>query len=371
MVKFIFGRELVSEDELFNREVELDIVVKSCSLRQPLAVIGYRRIGKSSLLNIAKLRLEHNFIVAKFSVEGVSSLEDYAERLSKALILEAISKSLRLRIKEYVGVRIGRALNMFLGSIKELGVRLDNVEFYIKTHNDFIEGRIKPVEFIGEVLDLPQRVGEDLNKPVVVMIDEFQQVRMLKQPFPNILRLMRSRFQSHSRVNYIISGSEIGVMEGMLNKRDQPFYAFFRILRLEPFSRETSISFLRDGLKELGATCSESVLEHVYEITRGFPAWLNLAGIKLLEGSCSVESFLRDPTIKSVVNMDLSGLTRKELNVLKSIAKGSRTPSELKVSNVFRVLKALRRRGLIDKGDEGYFIVDPIIEYTLKHELLA
>lgn len=56
MVRFVFRRELIGEDELFNREAELNIVVKSFSLHQPLAVVGYRRVGKSSLLNIAKIK---------------------------------------------------------------------------------------------------------------------------------------------------------------------------------------------------------------------------------------------------------------------------------------------------------------------------
>jgi len=366
MTKFVFGRELMSEDELFDRESELDIIIRSCKVRQPLAIIGYRRVGKSSLLNIAKLKLENDFIIAKFSAEGVVSLESFAERLSKTLILEAVSKSLRLRAKVYINERINRALNMFLGSVKELKIKLDNIEFYIKMYNDFIEKRIKPSEFVEEVLDLPQRIGEDLNKQVVIMIDEFQQIRMLKQPFPNILRLMRNKFQSHNRVNYIISGSEVGIMEDMLNKRDQPFYAFFRILRLEPFNKEISINFLKSGLDTLGIKCDEHILERVYEITKGFPAWLNLAGIRLSENNCNIEAFLNDPTIKSMINADLDGLTKKELNVLKLIAKGNKKPSELGVSNIFRVLKALRKRGLIDKGEDGYFIIDPIIEYTLK-----
>ncbi|MEM2021355.1 MAG: hypothetical protein QXP80_03905 [Zestosphaera sp.] len=39
----------------------------------------------------------------------------------------------------------------------------------------------------------------------------------------------------------------------------------------------------------------------------GFHAWLSLVGMKLSEGMCDVRSFLRDPTLESLVRADVNG----------------------------------------------------------------
>ncbi|QKR00871.1 hypothetical protein GWK48_11190 [Metallosphaera tengchongensis] len=42
-----------------------------------------------------------------------------------------------------------------------------------------------------------------------MIMDEFQKIRYLRQPFPRILEVMRKRFQESDLVEVIISGSEV------------------------------------------------------------------------------------------------------------------------------------------------------------------
>ena len=92
------------------------------------------------------------------------------------------------------------SLNQFLGSIRSLNIRMPNLEIYVDRYTLFKERRLKPSEVLDDVLLLPQRVAEDAGKNVVLMIDEFQKIRALKQPFP--------RSQGSRDVEVIISGSE-------------------------------------------------------------------------------------------------------------------------------------------------------------------
>ena len=359
-MQFIFGREL-TEGELYDRKEELNLVVNSYATRQPLAIIGFRRNGKSSILNASKSILEEmGILVIKFNLEGISNLNDYSRRFIDSMLKE-LSK--RYKIK-YYKEELKKFINMFLGSISQINVRLSNLEFSFDRYNDYIENRIKASEILENILDMPEKLAEDLNENIVVIIDEFQYVRTLKQPFPEILRLLRSKFNSHIHVQYIISGSEVGILDQLLNSKNEPFYAFFRTLEIKPFTRQETIDFLKAGFKSYSINCEIGIIEKIYEVTRGIPAWLNLAGIDLVESKCDVSRFLNDSTYKNIINYELKNLTKNEMLVLRGLSMDMKV-SEIIISNKFRILTSLIKKGIIIKEDKNYRISDNLIRYCI------
>ncbi|WMT50563.1 MAG: ATP-binding protein [Ferroplasma sp.] len=363
-MKFIFGREL-DTDEIYDRKDEINSIIKSCNIRQPLAIIGYRRMGKSSILNAAKTILEkQDMIVIKFNVEGISSIKEYSDRLLMSM-MDSLSKKYKIK---YYKEEIKRRINLFLGSIEQIGLKVDNFEILFKRYSDYLDHRLKTSEIIETVLDMPEKLAEDLRLRIIVMIDEFQYIRVLKEPFPDILRVMRSKFNQHKLVNYIISGSEIGILDEMLNDKNEPFYAFFRTIEIGAFSYVQSIDFLTTGLKSEGINCDREILENVYQITSGIPAWLNLAGIDLTD-KCSIDSFLKDPTYRNIINRELAGLTKNETAMMKELSQNTRL-SEISISNKYRVVQSLINKGLIKKYENNYVVVDSLVKYYIENNLL-
>jgi len=95
-MQFIFGREL-NEGELYDRKNEVNTILNSYKTRQPIGVIGFRRVGKSSILNNVKYLLEKdNVLVLKFSIEGISNLNEYSNRLIYSMLKE-LSKKYKLK----------------------------------------------------------------------------------------------------------------------------------------------------------------------------------------------------------------------------------------------------------------------------------
>ncbi|BCU67747.1 hypothetical protein HS7_11840 [Sulfolobales archaeon HS-7] len=174
------------------------------------------------------------------------------------------------------------------------------------------------------------------------------------------MELTRKRLQESKNVEVMISGSETGIIEEMITGAKEPFYNYFKIERLKPFDKETSVRFLDEGLKD---RCKEHY-EKVYEITEGIPAWLNLAGL-VFERECKIEVFLEDPNVEIELRRDLEGLTKNEIKVLKGLAREDKL-SEVKVSNIYRVIKILKNRGLVDKVDHEYRVIDPILSFYLR-----
>ncbi|MGC9226595.1 AAA family ATPase [Caldivirga sp.] len=167
-------------------------------------------------------------------------------------------------------------------------------------------------------------------------------------------------------VEYVIAGSEVGIMRELLSKNDQPFFAFFRVIELKPFNKDTNISFLREGLMESGVDCTVDTLEKAYELMGGFPAWLNLAGLRMVEGGCDKWFILSGPTVKFIIESELSNLNPNQLRLLKALAVGVKL-SKSNVRKPNRVLTELIAKGLVEKLGWGrYRIVDPLLASYLK-----
>ncbi len=363
-MKFIFGREL-DTDEIYDREDEINSILRSCDVRQPVAITGYRRMGKSSVMNVAKSILEkQNITVIKFNLEGISTVKDYSNRLITSL-MDSISKKYKIK---YYKEEIKRRINLFLGSIEQIGLKIDNFEVLINRYNDYLDQRLKTSEILESVLDMPEKLAEDLKIKIVVMIDEFQYIRVLKEPFPDILRIMRSRFNQHKLVNYVISGSEIGILDKMLNDKNEPFYAFFRTIEIGSFNHEQSLDFLTKGLASEGISCDPEILETAYKITSGIPAWLNLAGIDLT-GKCSIDSFLNDPTYRNIIARELSGLTKNEISIMKDLSLDKAMP-EISISNKYRVIQSLINKGLVKMDKKNYKVSDSLTKYYIEKNLI-
>lgn len=361
-MQFIFGREL-DVGELYDRENEINAILNSYRTRQPLGIVGFRRVGKSSILNNVKYLLEKdNVLVLKFSIEGISSLNEYSNRLIYSMLKE-LSKKYKLK---YYKEEIKRTINKFLGSISQINLKLPDFEITLNKYNDYLENRIKASEIMENLIDLPEKLAENLGQKIVVIMDEFQYIRMLKEPFPEILRLMRSKFNEHVNVQYIISGSEIGIINELLNNKDQPFYAFFRIIDILPFDKDQSINFLEQGIESYNKKCDRKILEKIYDITSGMPGWLNLAGLDLVEHNCDIGYFLNDQTYKNIVSYELNRLTKNEIYLLKELSINKKM-SEIKVSNKYRVIRSLMNRGLLMKDKNEFVVPDGLIRYYLRN----
>ena len=360
-MEFIFGREL-NKKELYDRDNEINKILNSYKTRQPVAVIGFRRMGKSSILNAVKSILgENNVFVIKFNIEGISNLQDYSNRLIESVIVE-LSKKYRLK---YYKEEIKRLINRFIGSINQVNIKLNDVEIILNKYNDYMENMIRASEVIEDIINLPEKMAKNIHEKIVVIIDEFQYIRFLKQPFHEILRIMRSKFNEHTDVQYIISGSEIGIIDELLNNKNEPFYAFFRIIKVLPFNKNESINFLKEGLENYNIKCDKAILEEIYEITSGIPAWLNLAGLDLAENNCNISSFLNDDTYKNIIKYELNNLTKNEFLLLKELSY--KKIKEIKISNKYRIMKSLINKGLLTKDQDKYLLVDGLLHYYLKN----
>jgi hypothetical protein len=87
-------------------------------------------------VNYIKIKARDEYIVAKVSLEGITSIGEFVDELTNKLILETLSNSLKIRVKSAFSSLVA-SLNQFLGSIKSLGIKTPNLEFYIDRYSLF------------------------------------------------------------------------------------------------------------------------------------------------------------------------------------------------------------------------------------------
>ncbi|MBI2373339.1 MAG: ATP-binding protein [Deltaproteobacteria bacterium] len=142
-------------------------------------------------------------------------------------------------------------------------------------------------DFFRRCLDLPEQLATALGLHVVVAWDEFQELSTLPRgkAIPDPLPLMRTAWQKHQRVGYVISGSARSMLLELVTSKRSPFFQHFAIMDLEPFPAQDGIAMLtacapadRPIPKALAARAVDSV--------GGHPFYLQLLGEALT---------LRDP----------------------------------------------------------------------------
>ena len=385
MVNFSFGAP-VSNENFFNRESELSYLEKRLfaigkGSRNDIAVIGPRRVGKSSLvLQMAEHARMKGFKSIFIDCEGLG-LEGFIKEYGNAVMAAELEARLDLKIREALsgGASMAiTALSEILGSIKalelspvfgdflKLRLEFEKAAFSNKAHKASVR------QLLEATLSLPSKT----SSKYVVIFDEFQETAgySLDQPFHSVYRRV-TQFQKN--VVYVYSGSSVGMMEDIFGNKKNPLAANADILNVVPFNEQTAKKFLGEGFSSYSRKIDEDALRILWEKTNGFPAYLNWAGLRSLDISgktivkADAERIAEEMVspispIYQLVEKQLSKLGRISRLVLRSMANGNASPSAIKattpVKNIYVYLNRLRKYGLVSKTSGEFHIIDPVIK---------
>ncbi len=350
-------------EDLYDRERELEEMLASIESRKPLVVLkGIRRLGKTSLLQVALSEAKVSHVIVDLRGVNPNSRRDLYLRFQSALN-EYFSKNASLLAK-------------------------------LKNKLKFIDG----VSLSGIGISLSWKNPETLYSIIsalegdgfVIAFDEVQEAR---GPAGKELASLIAHFYDYGETTFILTGSEIGLLYDFLGVEDPeaPLYGrIFHGIELSRFSKEQSLDFLRKGFEQTGLDASEKVLEKAVERLDGIVGWLVKFGVaSLREG---VREDVIDRVLEEASKLALAELERflekrplarkRYMTVLRAIASGKSTWSELKRelegkekrkiedATLARLLNALLKASFIEKRVERrnvtYRISDPVLEFALR-----
>jgi len=232
------------------------------------AVLGIRRIGKTSLVKVTLNELPDH-VTLTLNLGRLGSKKSYPMETFSKLFLEGAAEFLR---KYTFAGKVSKIIANRLGANPEDILELNWLKISVKLR----EFKTEDVNEIARALD---SIARDNKKGLVIFIDEVQNLKKVNGF--DIGSFFHDVYEWCENTVIIVSGSVIGVTEEILNQveEEKPFYGrkFFRI-KLERFDETKSEEFLRRGFEEEGIKVREEIIGEAVRLFDGIPGWLALFG---------------------------------------------------------------------------------------------
>ena len=254
-------------EDFFDRDKEIEELKDIILHKDFAAVLGIRRIGKTSLVKVTLNELS-DYISLSINLGKIGNKKSYPMDIFSRIFIEGIVDT----IKKYTFAgKVSRIIANRLGVDPSDILELNWIKI----------GRLREfnTQDINEVIRALDSISKDNKKFLVVFIDEIQNIKKVKGF--DLGSFLHDIYEWCDNTVIVVSGSFVDVTEEILNQveEEKPFFGrkFFRI-KLERFNEETSKEFLSLGFKEEGIAVDEKVIDEAVKLFDGIPGWLALFG---------------------------------------------------------------------------------------------
>lgn len=237
--------------------------------RRHVALLGLRRIGKTILLDEVRARHPEVCIV-KIAVDTVvSTPETFALELAAGTLQAALKSRGSTRL---VTTQL-RSLSAAAGLLNEAIVaHLDELlELVDASQRNY--GQLLAKTFV-----FPAAVSDTLGLPILIMLDEFQDIRRLRN-FPgsdNLWAALREALDRRGRVAFAIAGSIVTALRTILRAGTDPLFTRFDEVALPAFAPEDTASLVTGVWDRSGFAWDQNATQRVHTLSQGFPFYAHV-----------------------------------------------------------------------------------------------
>lgn len=277
----VFHTNLPATDKMFfDREVELvrlTSLLARLQARAPewLAIVGPRKVGKTSLLLEWERRLADPTLTC--IIVDVMEVAPLSREVFRIYALKVVDRVL--------GDEAGVGLLELASQPSEYRSALQNSPRFDRLLPAFraqiLELPERPLDATGitSCLELPERLAKALDLHLVIAIDEFQELASLEAGRPRIdpFAVMRSIWQRHRHVAYVISGSARTMLTELVTSERSPFFQHFSLMALAPFRRDDAIDLLVEAAPP-DRSIDHELAGRIVDVIGGHPFYLQLVG---------------------------------------------------------------------------------------------
>ncbi|WP_168367223.1 AAA family ATPase [Acidianus brierleyi] len=269
MAEILFDtRPKTEKKDFFDREKEIEELKDIIAHRDFAAVLGIRRIGKTSLVRVTLNELS-NYMALSINLGKLGNKKSYPMEIFSRIFIEGSVEVLRK--------------NTFAGKVSKIIANRLGIDPTDILELNWVKISIRLREFnthdVNEVVRALDSISKDNGKYLVIFIDEVQNIKKIRGF--DLGSFLHDIYEWCNNTIIVVSGSFVGVTEEILNQveEEKPFFGrkFFRI-KLDRFNEEKSKEFLKAGFTEEGIEVNEKVLEEAIRLFDGIPGWLALFG---------------------------------------------------------------------------------------------
>jgi AAA+ ATPase superfamily predicted ATPase len=372
-IPFTFGR-IVTGAQFLNRKAELRKLKKNINQHAHTILIAPRRWGKSSLIHqlSKKMSKDKNMKFVFIELFGLSDNVEFYERYAKAILQRISTKP--SGIEDHV-----------FTYLKEL--QLD-ITFKNKASNDFNLSLpwAKHQRDYRQILDLAESIAEKRKEKWIICLDEFQFLGKMKHP-DQFLSKIRSAWQKHTHVVYILIGSKHGMINKIHGRPGHPFFEFGDIIVLNKIKKKHFSQYIMSTFQRSGRTIPRERVDIIIQLAAKNPyfiqklsryVWLNSSEL-IVDADIQValeEIMLQNSTwyVHEVERM-----TPPQFNFLKAIANEEHTLSGQEVirkyklgssANVAKIKRVMEEREILDFHDSKTEFNDPFFKLWIRKQVI-
>ncbi|NVM20817.1 MAG: ATP-binding protein [Desulfobacterales bacterium] len=354
----VFGRHFA------DRQSELSELTAEMRNGGKVFLISPRRIGKTCLLkNLQRNMEKEGFLAAYVDLYRAPTLRHFTELYAKAVV-------------EVVEGKIEKMVRAIPRLLPGLRPKLEpNPDGTISFSVEYIAREKEVFQVLTEVLEYPEKVSAKKRKPFMIIIDEFSDVT--KYNGTDVEKAIRAVVQTHQQVGYIFSGSKRSVIRDMVRDKRRAFYRMGATMELGPIPRDLFRAFIENWFGKGGYDFEAGLVDLVFERGRDVPYNIQRIAHNIWEEarySKKIGRNLVDKAIRTIIRQESThyealwdGISQKQREVL--IALASDDPTSLfsraflekwrfGVSSLQSSLKALEKRGVLEKGEQGKYRFD-------------
>lgn len=372
---FKYG-SIVTGGDFADREEELSLLVKELKNGQNLLLYSPRRYGKSSLVCMALEQLsKEGYLTAFIDLYGCVYLSDFVDKIVRETVVRAydkLEKAVNFLKTALYGLRPVITVNPADGT------------FEISYKKEVASAGEKQV--LTEVLDAPEKLAISKNKPLIVVFDEFQEVKNFNGW--KVENLMRTHFQHHKHVTYVFMGSKQHLMQEMIADSNKPFFRFAKPISLDKIPKDKFKRFILEKFERTNILIDDSAVNDILAFTDGHPYFTQQICHEIWNIGCERNKVLEkdfSKTIDSILETrnDIFVSQWEQLTVLKkklligltqeaqpSIYSASFIQKyELSsVSHVTRAIKSLMLDETLEKTNDAYVMTDILFREWVKRQ---
>ncbi len=350
--------------DLYNRTQELTKFKETLEYSHLITIIGPRRTGKTSFMNVALEESDQPYI--KLDLRGLSYNPSQAE------IIRKIEHAFNQLNKKWQ-TKILKALKQVKGaSILGNSISLD----WSRQGTD-----------LTHLFDTVNQWAENNKVKFLIAFDEIQLIRGEK----SIPRLFAHIIDYNQNICLIVSGSEIGLLFDFLGFDDpeSPLYGrYYTEITMHPFTPEESKEYLTTGFKQIKLKPNQTIIEQAIENLDGIVGWLTLFGTRCREAGKTNDTILEQVITEGgkLARAEAKNLVKHSsryavaLNYIATAKKASWTQIKAIIEakenrtlpnpTISDILNKLVKTSTIQKNNGEYTIPDPLlINGTLKDPL--
>lgn len=352
-------------DTFCDRAEELAFLRNAMANQRNVSLISLRRLGKTALIR-------HFFATQRKFTPVFADL--YRTIDQQDMVVRIVTETIK---------QVGKPTSAWL---KEVAQAIRSLSFSM--HFDALTGlpefgvAAKPE--VQQVLALDElfRFLEGRQKPVVIALDEFQQIT--EYPETNTEALLREHVQKLRNVQFIFSGSNRRLMQALFTEGKRPFYQATEPLYLGPIPTDEYVTFILGHFKRGKRRIDEAVVRAGLDWCRGHTYYVQylfnrLYGLALKqygpEDLRAVQvSLLKERAPEYMTLQRL--LSSNQAALLTAVAKAGevevptsaafiREQGLSAVSTVRQSLRVLVKKELLHQAEGGYRLTDVFLGHWL------